>query len=283
MKNSLKVLYVTCIGLFNAIKLSSSLEPVLQCRLLQLSCHSQPGLKSGFQKNNILFLNLMALTGLLFLLAGCSSPKPAMNEYTLGLHVKAKKAQKTPYSEKTLKVDQAYGNTLFQSLKMYYVEGAYQQYAYAQSQWTQSPSAKITQSMTEYLRQMQLFKSVQSFHSKSETDMRLEINIEDFMHYFDANEENSHVHVRITCNLIDEATHKAVATKTFDVNVQAKSNDAFGGVAALNDAMSEILKECGLWLQEMNAIKLSSSLEPVLQCRLLQHSYHFMTLRRSMS
>jgi len=225
----------------------------------------------------------MALMGLLFLLAGCSSPKPAMNEYTLALHVKAKKVQKMSYREKTLKVDQAYGDTLFKSLKMYYVKGKYQQYAYSQSQWAQSPSTKITQSMTEYLRQMQLFKSVQSFHSKSETDMRLEINIEDFMQYFDVNEKNSYVNVVITCNIIDTASHKIVATKTFHVKKKTESNNALGGVKALNEALSEILQKCGLWLQRSNAIKLSSSLEPVLQCRLLQHSYYFMTLRRSMS
>jgi len=132
---------------------------------------------------------------------------------------------------------------------MYYGKGKYKQYAYAQSQWIESPNAYITQSITEYLRQIQLFQSVQNVSSKTKNNFRLEINIEDFMQYFDANEKNSYVNVVITCNIIDTASHKIVATKTFKSKLKAKSEDALGGVMALDSAFTKILKECGLWLQ----------------------------------
>jgi ABC-type uncharacterized transport system auxiliary subunit len=132
---------------------------------------------------------------------------------------------------------------------MYYVKWQYSQYAYARSRWIQSPNDAVTKAITEYLRAMHLFKSVQNAESQTKNDFRLEINIEDFMQYFDANEENSFVNVVLTCNLINNTTHKIVTTKTFHAKVKAKSNDAQGGVIALNYALDTILKECGLWLQ----------------------------------
>jgi ABC-type uncharacterized transport system auxiliary subunit len=185
----------------------------------------------------------------LFLATGCTSPTPAPNEYRLYTNTEAVQAEKTKCMEKTLKVDQALSDKLFLSLKMYYVKGQYSQYAYARSRWIQSPNDAVTKAITEYLRAMHLFKSVQNAESQTKNDFRLEINIEDFMQYFDANEENSFVNVVLTCNLINNTTHKIVTTKTFHAKVKAKSNDAQGGVIALNYALDTILKECGLWLQ----------------------------------
>ena len=200
-------------------------------------------MKNNFKTVCILFFGL-------FILVGCTpSPTPAMDEYRLSVALPIKNTDTTKCAKKLLKVEQAYGDKLFMSLKMHYVQGKYKQYAYAQSKWAQSPNEKITQSITEYLRAMHLFKSVQNAASKTKNDLRLEVNIEDFMQYFDENEKNSYVNIAITCNLIDDATHKIVAVKTFKVHVKAKSDDAFGGVAALNEGLKIFLKECGLWLQ----------------------------------
>ncbi|WP_457748388.1 ABC-type transport auxiliary lipoprotein family protein [Sulfurimonas sp.] len=198
-------------------------------------------------KNNIKILCSVFLSLLLF--GGCTSPTPAMHEYRLAASLPVVKAKTTPWNTKTLKVEQAYGDRLFMSLKMYYVLGKYKQYAYGRSRWVESLNVKITRSMTEYLRRMQLFKSVQSADSKTKNDYRFEINIEDFMQYFDENEQHSYVKAVITCNLINEATHTIDATKTFQVKLKAKSDDALGGVMALDAALNKILKECGLWLQ----------------------------------
>ncbi len=198
-------------------------------------------------KNNFKTLWITCI-GLL-IVTGCTSPTPVQNEYRLDSAGKTIKAHKTKCSQKTLKVDKAFSDKLFMSLKMYYVQGKYAQYAYARSRWAQSPNDKITEEITRFLREMQLFKSVQNADSKTKNDFRLEINIEDFMQYFDENEKNSYVNVAITCNLIDDVTHKIVATKTFHANVKTKSNNALGGVIALNSAFNTILQKCGSWLQ----------------------------------
>jgi len=193
-------------------------------------------------------LNVWLTTIMVVIMAGCTSPTPAQNQYRLGISAVPVKTDTTQCKNKTLKVEQAFGDNLYMSLKMYYVQGKYTQYTYADSRWTETPNDAITEALTKYLRAMQLFKSVQNADSKTKNDMRLEINIEDFMQYFDENEKNSFVNVVITCNLINENTHKTVATKTFHTNMKAPSDNARGGVIALNKALDTIVKECGLWL-----------------------------------
>lgn len=185
---------------------------------------------------------------IIVIMAGCTSPTPAQNQYRLGIDAAPIKTDTKQCKNKTLKVEQAFGDKLYMSLKMYYVQGKYTQYAYARSRWAQSPNEKITQSITDYLRAMKLFKSVQNADSRTKNDFQMEINIEDFMQYFDENAKNSFVNVVITCNLIDEKQHKTVDAKTFHVSMKAPSNNARGGVVALNKALNIIVKECGLWL-----------------------------------
>ena len=182
-------------------------------------------------------------------MVGCTSPTPAKNQYRLAVNTIPVKTDTTQCKNKTLKVEQAFGDKLYMSLKMYYVQGKYTQYAYALSGWAGSPNETITQAVADYLRQMKLFKSVQNADSKTKNDFRLEINIEDFMQYFDKNGRNSFVNVVITCNLIDAKRHKTVAAKTFHENMKTSSNNARGGVIALNMALNTIVKECGVWLE----------------------------------
>ncbi|HIP54937.1 MAG TPA: hypothetical protein EYH11_05640 [Sulfurimonas autotrophica] len=198
-------------------------------------------------KNRLLIFCITCVS--VFLLSGCSSPTPAQHEYRLQTDMQISKSAKTSCATQTLKVDRAFGAREYSSLKMYYVIGKYTQYAYANSRWAQSVNDAVTKEITVYLREMALFKSVQNANSKTENDMRLEITIDDFMHYFDENEKNSYVSVAITCNLIDENTHKTVASKTFHGNMKTDSDDARGGVIALNKALERIVKECGLWLK----------------------------------
>ena len=198
-------------------------------------------------KNRLLIFCIICVS--VFVLSGCSSPTPAKHEYRLQSDIKIFKSVKTSCATQTLKVDRAFGAREYSSLKMYYVIGKYTQYAYANSRWAQSVNDAVTKEIVEYLREITLFKSVQNANSKTANDMRLEITIDDFMHYFDENEKNSYVNVIITCNLIDENTHKTVAIKTFHVNMKTDSDDARGGVIALNKALERIVKECGLWLK----------------------------------
>jgi len=198
-------------------------------------------------KNRLITLWIISIG--LFIATGCTSLTPPQNEYRLDSSAEVMKARKTRCIQKTLKVDQASSDKLFMSLKIYYVQGKYAQYAYARSRWVESPNDKITEEITRYLRKIQLFRSVQNADSKTKNNFRLEINIEDFMQYFDKNEKNSYVNVVITCNLVDDVTHKIVATKTFHANAKTKSDNALGGVKALSRALNTILKQCGLWLQ----------------------------------
>ena len=198
-------------------------------------------------KSNIAKLIGIFLAFVLF--SGCTSPMPPAHEYKLSIVTTPLSHEKATCKTKSLKIQNAYGDNIYISLNIYYVKGAYNQYAFSQAKWAQTPRTMITKAITEYLRQNGLFQSVQNSASKTKNDLLLEINIDDFLQYFDENEQNSSIHAAVTCTFIDAKTHKVIAVKTFTQKKKTESNDALGGVKALSSALSSIVKECGLWLK----------------------------------
>jgi ABC-type uncharacterized transport system auxiliary subunit len=182
-------------------------------------------------------------------MTGCTSPTPAMQEYRLSETLPAFQAIQTECHSKTLKVQPAMSDSLYKSSKMYYAQGKYAQYSYSQSRWIENPNSKITKKVTRYLRKMKLFKSVQNAESKTKNDLSLEITIEDFLQYFDENDKNSYVNVVITFSFVNLRTHKIYATKTFQSKLKTQTNDALGGVKALDKGLYNVLKESGLWMK----------------------------------
>ena len=182
-------------------------------------------------------------------MTGCSSPTPAMHEYRLSEALPPVQAIKTVCKKKTLRVDPSMSAALYKSSNMYYAQGKYAQYTYSQSRWIENPNSKITRKVTRFLRKMNLFKSVQNADSKTKNDLSLEMTIEDFMQYFDKNDKNSYVNVVITFSFVNLNTHEIYATKTFQSKLKTQTNDALGGVKALDKGLYNILNESALWIK----------------------------------
>ncbi len=204
--------------------------------------------QKGDQVKNSIKIFYFTITVVLSM-AGCTSPTPAMQEYRLSEALPPFQAIKTACHTKTLKVEPAISSTLYKSSKMYYAQGPYAQYSYSQSRWIENPSSKITKKVTRFLRKMKLFGSVQNAESKTKNNLSLEITIEDFMQYFDENNQNSYVNVVITFSFINLKTHKIYATKTFQSKLKTQTNDALGGVKALDKGLYNVLDESSLWIK----------------------------------
>jgi len=194
--------------------------------------------------------SLLILFTVLFLSSGCAFKSKTIDEYKLHLNVDTKPSNAQSCSSKRLKVAEAFSSNSLRTLQMNYVENSFHQYAYTQSQWAQEPNKAITDEVVKYLKSRKIFKSVQKFFSRSKADYLLEIDIEDFMQYFNENATKSYVHVVIDFSLIDLKTRELISTKTFDVTLDAKPN-AQGGVEALNKGLEKVLKESGKWLEEV--------------------------------
>ena len=184
----------------------------------------------------------------LVFISGCSTTKPSITEYTIDVNIDNIHNTKSGCLNKAIKVSQAFSSSLFMSSKMSYAQGNYKQFSYTQSEWADSPNKAITMQIVKLLRDIKLFKSVQTFKSRSKSDLILETNIEDFMQYYFDNSTNSYAKVVISFTILDTKTNDIVATKTLSAKVDTKTLDANGGVQALNSALENVLKQTNNWL-----------------------------------
>jgi len=187
----------------------------------------------------------------IFLFTGCiSTTTPAINEFRVNSDLEFSALDKGKCKTKSLKIAQAFSASSLKSLKMKYSYGNNKQFAYSQSQWAQSPNQAITQEVTNLLRELELFSSVQIDKSRSRSDTLLEISIDDFTQYFSENGTESYAKVVISFTFIDTKLHKILATKTFKHVTDATTLNAEGGVDALNRALRNVLLASGVWFED---------------------------------
>lgn len=191
------------------------------------------------------YIYLFLLSTLFF---GCSVKTPAVVEYRVNIEPKVMQFHSTTCSHDSLKVAQAFSPTSLMSSKMNYALSLYKQFSFTQSQWAESPNRAITDEVVRYIKASNIFKNVQSSQSRTLNRYLLEVHIEDFMQYFSEDEKHSFAHVRIFFTLIDTKVSQVISSKSFFSKVEAKTNDAQGGVVALNSALQEILSQSLTWL-----------------------------------
>lgn len=186
-------------------------------------------------------LYLIAIT--IFLLSGCTSPKPPVIEYKVSTKFVNTSSESEGCKRKSLKVSQAFSSNSLMSLKMNYVQGEHKIYTYSQAQWNNSPNQEISSALVKALRDSKLFRNTLSSKSRSRSDLILEVNIEDFMQYFNKELTTSYSNVVISLSLIDAKTRQVLATKTFSAKKEVQTLDASGGVKGLDLALQEVLTE----------------------------------------
>ena len=177
---------------------------------------------------------------------------PAITEYRIETaSLENTSALKSGCSNKTLKVQRAFAANSLMSHSMNYGIGTHKQYAYTQAKWADTPNKAITMQLTKSLRKSGLFGSVLEDHSRSGADLILESSLEEFMQYFDADAKHSFVKIVIHFTLIDAIKNQVVETKSFEAKIDAPSDDAQGGVIALNEGLQEIFAQNRVWLEKV--------------------------------
>ncbi len=186
-----------------------------------------------------------------FLLSGCTTTQPPMTEYRVNPALKTMNSNSTQCSDKSLKVAQSFSTTAIMSVKMNYAQGLHKQYVYSESQWADSPNRAINAEIVKLLQTTKLFKSVLTSKSRSQSDLILEINIKDFMQYFNDDFSQSYANAIISLSLLDTSTNSVIVTNTFESRIDTKSLDASGGVEALNKALEDVLEQTNTWFNEV--------------------------------
>ncbi|MFT7005457.1 MAG: cholesterol transport system auxiliary component [Sulfurimonas sp.] len=188
---------------------------------------------------------------MILLLAGCSTTNPSVTEYRLSVKALDYKSSSNGCEDKSIKVSQAFSSNSLMEVRMSYVQDEQKIYSYSQAQWNNSPNQEISSQIAKALRDSKLFKNTQTSKSRSNSDLILEANIEDFMQYFTQDSTKSYVKVMISFTLIDSKTSEVIATKTFNAKRNVTSLDALGGVKALDAALHDVLEQGILFLNEV--------------------------------
>jgi ABC-type uncharacterized transport system auxiliary subunit len=81
------------------------------------------------------------------------------------------------------------------------------------------------------------------YGSKAQSDLLLELRVDDCMQYFNKEVTLSYVKVAIGARLIDKASGKVIASKEFYTKQNTQTLDAKGGVAALNKTLETLLPQ----------------------------------------
>ena len=192
---------------------------------------------------------VVSLIAILFV--GCTTVTPPKTEFRINPTISVVHLTSKECKTSSLKIAQAFSSSELMSQDMNYGLGDFKQYVYSKSKWSVAPNKVITAKYLELLRETKLFNSVQVSKSRSNSDYILEINIEDFMQYFNEDSSKSYVVVTISLSLIETKANVTYATKTFSTKIDVDSLDAKGGVESLNNALGNILSRSSEWLGEV--------------------------------
>ncbi len=183
------------------------------------------------------------MIAIVFLFSGCSITKPAITEYKLSLKDFTSKSYTKSCKDKSLKVSSAFSSNSLTTLEMKYMQDKHKIYAYSESRWNNSPNQEISSQVLCAIRDAKLFSSVQNSKSRSKSDLILEINVQDFMQYYNDDLSKSYVNIVMCFTLLDANTNKTIITKNFSAKKDVKNLDAAGGVEALDSVLGEIISQ----------------------------------------
>jgi len=183
---------------------------------------------------------------LMVIMGGCSltTTVPPVDEYTLTPHIQSLPLKRNGVcGTKTLQVSHIFAADTLQTKQMRYRLAPFKEYSYTQSRWVHTPSDAIVHSVIQSLERSRTFKSVVEYGSKAQSDLLLELRVDDCMQYFNKEVTLSYVKVAIGARLIDKASGKVIASKEFYTKQNTQTLDAKGGVAALNKTLEMLLPQ----------------------------------------
>ena len=193
----------------------------------------------------------ITLIGILVVfLTGCTVTKPHVLSYRIAPTVSEMKSNEGSCKANSLKVSQAFTSKGLMSKKMHYVETGYKEFTYTESGWSNPPNKAISKSLLASVRGSGLFLSVNSANSRSKSDLYLETTVEEFLQFYNMEDKTSYVEVKFSFTLVDLKNNKIVDSKVISQNITTESLNAEAGVVALNEALSQVLKQTNIWLHK---------------------------------
>ena len=191
-------------------------------------------------------------------LSGCASgllPKPPAPAVLLALDASAWTPMPpmynplNPSSLRSLSVEQARAAPGYDTREMAYTRRAHEVEYFAQHQWLDTPAAMLSPLLVRALRDSGRFSAVTPASSTALADLRLETEWVRLEQNFLTQPSQMHVVLRVT--LLEIASGRVLGWREFDARAATQSDDAFGGAAAANLLVQQMLPQVAAFCAEL--------------------------------
>jgi cholesterol transport system auxiliary component len=122
---------------------------------------------------------------------------------------------------------------------MAYLEQDYRLDSFAAHEWVAAPATLLGPLLAQTLRDSGAFAAVSEEERGIDTDLRLDSVIESFYQDFRTRPSQAQVQVRVW--LVNPAERRILATQVFSDTQPTKTDDPYGGVIAINQALGRLL------------------------------------------
>jgi cholesterol transport system auxiliary component len=181
--------------------------------------------------------------------AGCFSiglggEGTALAQYRLEDLSPKQQARATPIDRRLL-VSTLPSEAIGDTYSMAYTKASQQRQYYQFASWTDRPSARVVQLLTERLEARAMFESVSRLGGGIGGGLILNIGVNEFVHDI----RTGSARLEVTAELIERRGRTLVERKRFTASAPVAQEDAPSAVAALSRALTTLLDELVPWLE----------------------------------
>lgn len=176
----------------------------------------------------------------LILLSGCGPiSMPPVSRYAITSSPPIKKMHHRTH--KTLLVSTPIASAGYKSNKMIYITIPYRLRSFANNQWIAPPADMLLPLIAESLRKTDYFKAVVTAPFSGVVNYRLDTQLltlqQEFLHPV------SQIRLVLQATLINDINNHVIASRRFQIVVNAPENNPYGGVLAANRAAASLSKQ----------------------------------------
>lgn len=178
-------------------------------------------------------------------LTACTLIKPppavSMQSYVLELPAADHPTQAARPQSKSLVVAELRTRPGYDTPRMAYVKRDYTLDYYANSQWADTPARMLQPLLVNALESTGHYSAVLRAPAPVAAGLRLDAEIVRLEQVFTT--QPSHMRIALRVLLIDARNGQVLGQREFDADTPAASDDAYGGVRALNQALAPLLSD----------------------------------------
>jgi cholesterol transport system auxiliary component len=203
----------------------------------------------------------IAASVLVMMLSGCSigpAGKSAPRTYVLDPKISFKTPLANPGQTRsgTLLVSVPRARAGFDTPRMAYLLRPHEVSYYAFNQWADTPARMLMRFVVQSMENTGLWRGVVQMPSAARADYQLDSdNLLLEQQFFS---KPSRVRMALHVQVVDVRQQRVIDARDFEVFEDAPSDDAYGGVLAINLATARLLEELALWVTAIMAENVKS-------------------------